>query len=139
MNLVGEVGLSVLSENGFEDNIEKIICISPTKIIKKGQTVGGISQAPQYVWLYHEKFFDDVDLVEKLKGLLHQLLKKSEAIQMLNKKYDTRINIYLRSEQGQLGYIIPKEIFKMAAELELDMHFHILSLGMVDIDNDDIV
>ena len=132
MSINGKIGFSVYSENTFDEQIEKILCITPKKIIKKGEKIGSHLIAPKNAWLYHIEFHDYDDFASKAVDFYDQLLGQQGGINFLKTKYDVSIDMYIGSDLGQMGYTLPTKMIKMASQIDLDINFHILSFGLVE-------
>jgi hypothetical protein len=80
------------------------------------------------------KFVGSDDLVVQLKRLISDLNSKLNTIHAIASICeDISINIYIRSEYGQIGYSIPQSVLYPLAELGLDINFHILSFGGAEV------
>ncbi|WP_191089480.1 DUF4279 domain-containing protein [Paenibacillus spiritus] len=130
----GEFSFVTVDDSINFDEMSKDINLVPSRVIRKGEMVGYTKQkAPFDVWSFSIKFDKGEDISSTLEQLLQLLISRSEAIKALSKQYkQVRIDLYLRSEYGQLGIEFTKESFDKLAQLGIGMDIHILSFGKAD-------
>ena len=135
MKLTGNASFSIYGKSLDFELIKEILPISPSKIIRRGEWIGlGNNIRASYdSWIYDIPAKNNVDLVGALTELLDILMPCSQAIKRIKSIYeDTSIQCYLRSDYGQIGFSLNEEILQKAAQLEIQVDFHILSFGMIE-------
>lgn len=106
--------------------------IIPTKIVNKDDLVALGRKAPKNRWIYKMVYSGEKEYLESLDKMISQLCKEKEYINELTRVYEeVSINIYIRSDFGEIGYCIPNYIIKKMSLLDCALNFKILSFGMV--------
>lgn len=106
--------------------------IIPTKIINKGDVLALGIKAPKYRWIHRIQYDGEKEYLKILEKMLDQLCEKSKYINELTKIYEeVRLDIYIRSDFAQIGYLLPSHIIQKMALLECPIGFDILSFGRV--------
>ena len=109
--------------------INKEIGFEPTKVIKKGQSIAINLKARETVWIYKVKFCENT-FIEKLYYFLNKLYESVDFFTCKIKQYEhVSIDFFIRSNDGQIGYILPKNAIISISKLDIDINFHILSFG----------
>ncbi len=132
MNIEGECVFSVSSSDLDVDRIEKLLEMQATKIVKKGEKIVTNRYAPKSIWMYERRIDENMCFEETLKSMLEDLYFKKKKVFELLSIYEVELNCYLRSELGQLGYTIDQEMMIMMREINIPIHFHILSFGLAE-------
>ena len=132
MEFAGDIVLDIFDENPI--NVDFGTDIVATRLVDKGDVISQRLgwKAPKYRWIYEVKFKDENDYLEKLEEVLDKLCARKEYIDTLKAQYEgVEMCIYMRSDFGQIGYLLPSRIIKKMALLECDFGFDILSFGLV--------
>jgi len=133
MELTGSFAFTISDENLDFEEIERNICIIPTKIINKGQVIVSNKKAPFDIWSYEIKISNETDAMDHLRYLLDELMPYSSYIKEISRRYNqVSINCFLRSDMGQIGFEITSEIMHKLNNIGTSMNFHILSYGCVE-------
>ncbi|MEK3794608.1 hypothetical protein MKX42_22965 [Paenibacillus sp. FSL R7-0204] len=70
---------------------------------------------------------------EDILELLQQLTPNLKTItEMIDEYNEVSINSYMRSDYGQMGFMLSNEMLRSLAVLGIAIKFHILSFGMVE-------
>ncbi len=134
MNISGEISFSIAHDSSITDELNSTIDINPSiKRIKKGQPITLNLKAPKNILSYSVKFPDELSFNYELNRFGTLLIKEVATLEKMVTIYeDVSINFYIRSEYGQMGWSIPKDVLKNLATLGIDINFHILSFGHVE-------
>ena len=131
MKFIGEIVFSIMDKN--EIVIDKKMDLCATRIINTGEEVSIGKRTQKNVWIHEIKFSGEDDFQLKLKEFAKILYARKNSIGELVLKYEfVSIDIYIRSELGQLGFTIYPETLKQIGELQCDMNIHILSYGQAE-------
>lgn len=114
------------------DEISKKLSLTPTKIIEKNQVIVGERIADKSIWSYKISANEGEDLEIILRQLVEIVYLKKNVILQISEEYEIRINCYVRSEFGQIGFSISPDIMSILSEINVEIDFHILSYGMVE-------
>jgi hypothetical protein len=116
----------------FEE-INKNIKVNPTKIIHKGQEITANKLAPYDIWSYEIKKSKDTSITDSIYTLLDQIAPYSSYIKKISTQYrEVVINCYIRSDMGQLGFEISREVIEKLNKIGIGLNFHILSFGFAE-------
>lgn len=135
MDISGSFVLSIIDTKLDFKDIEDKFPIKPTKIIRKGQTIGKMKniEAPYDIWSYEISIVDCENIFNELSLLLDDLLPYSRFLKEASCKYENvTINCYFRSDFGQIGFRLNNEIIMKLEKIGLCLDFHILSFGAVN-------
>lgn len=117
------------------DEISGKLRITPTSTLKKGQFLreGVKTQAQHDMWVYEVRVSDFDEPENALEYLLEKLVPAIKEIHHFAGVYSqVTLSAYLRSEYGQMGLILPKELMDKIALLRTGLVIHILSFGRVE-------
>ena len=126
----GFVTLAVSGESLNFDLINKLIGLSPDRIIKKGEEMSLKKISLEDKCIYKLKFQSN-DFNEKVNIFLCSLMKSKENFDNVIEIANVELNIYINSNFGQIGYTLTKDNICKLYELGIDVQFHILSFGEV--------
>ena len=126
----GKISLSINSVNEFDEDVDEIMHFKVTEAIQKGRNIISVLEPEQSSWLYWIKF-NDGDFACQCLNFYKLLLERQQSIEELKTRYEVCIEVYISSDYGQFGETIPSELLKMAAQLDIDVDFHIFSFGLV--------
>lgn len=129
MMLTGEYTLTIYGDSIDFVEIEELLGLHASKMVKKGQKIITNKIAPTSIWSYTKRVKEDCLYEEGLRDFLCEIYEKKEIISKLSSEYNVEINCYLRSEYGQFGYELNRDIINLLNKLDLPVSFHILSLG----------
>lgn len=116
----------------FEE-INKNIKVNPTKIIHKGQEITANKLAPYDIWSHEIKKSKDTSITDSIYTLLYQIAPYSSYIKKISTQYrEVVINCYIRSDMGQLGFEISREVIEKLNEIGIGLNLHILSFGFAE-------
>lgn len=132
MMLVGEYALTIYGDDIEFVEIEELLGIHASKIVEKGKKIVANQIAPTSIWTYTKRVSEETLFEDGLRNFLYEINDKKEKIVELSLQYNVEINCYLRSEYGQFGYSLNKDILTILNELKLPINFHILSFGKVE-------
>ncbi|MEK4853296.1 DUF4279 domain-containing protein [Paenibacillus sp. FSL H7-0756] len=131
----GSFSFIVRGDNLDFDGISTKLHLSPTSTIRKGQPVriGGSSIAHYDIWKLEIELSEQSEPEDILELLLQQLTPNLKTITEMIDEYDeVRINCFMRSDYGQMGFALSNEMLTKLTVLGVGMAFHILSFGMVE-------
>ena len=135
MSVNGEIVFSISDFNLEFQEIKNNILINNYAIIRKGQSIGILKdkKAPYDIWSCEIELSELDSINDKLLELLKALLPYSIFINKISHRYQqVCVDIYLRSEYGQIGFSLNKEIYSFLDRLGVQINFHILSFGKVE-------
>lgn len=131
MNIQGEIVLKIY-DNNF-DFVSLKDFLKPSKITNKGDLVGGDRVVQNSSLSYSVRFDSYEDFELKIDRFSDKIDNEIDQLTILRKTCDRiDLNIYIRSENGQFGFILPINAIKRLSQLKVDINFHILSFGMVE-------
>lgn len=127
----GSFVFSVADEKNI-NVIEKVLNVLPTKIIHKEEKLSIDRIAKKNRWIYSYEFKDN--LSHNICEFLDLLLENDgEILKEIKASYqEVNLTIQIRSDYGQIGLIINKNILKRISKLNIDLEIDILSFGMVE-------
>lgn len=131
----GSFSFIVRGDNLDFDGISTKLHLSPTSTIRKGQPVriGGSSIAHYDIWKLEIELSEQSEPEDILELLLQQLTPNLKTItEMIDEYNEVSINSYMRSDYGQMGFMLSNEMLRSLAVLGIAIKFHILSFGMVE-------
>ena len=127
----GEVVFSV-ADDKKEVMVDFGTEIEPTKIVRKGDIVLGNRVAPNNIWMYQESFDTNEQFLPVFEDLLCKLIGRGKYIKELLQKYNNvSLKVYLRSDFGQLGFVIPPQLIDQINRIGCSLEIDILSGGGV--------
>lgn len=132
MNISGSFIFSIKDSQLDFDSIKTNLLLRPSKIIRKGDTVGILENHKALVdsWFYEIKINDEKDIFTELSNLLIQLEPYSDYISIISNKYQSvAIDCYIRSSLSQFGFSIDRALLKKITNLSSSLNFHIISYG----------
>ena len=132
MNIEGEIVFSVRDTKKEIKSIDEKMILKPTELIDIGELITRRIKSSTNSWIYKVRFDGYYDFIEKIIEFSETLFTRKDEIEELKNNYEVvDINLYIRSEEGQMGYEIPYKALERISELKIDLSFHILSFGMV--------
>gem|GEM_PF-2687245 len=69
---------------------------------------------------------------EALEKLLLDLEPVKERLLMFQTLHEVTLSCYLRSDFGQMGFVLSPKAIQILAKINLEIEFHILSFGGVE-------
>lgn len=132
MNFKGSCALSIINSNFTNQEISSKLGVAATSEVSKGQIVSKVlnKKAKYNKWIFertiqasvNETLNEIFELVESNLESYYEIEKKSESIELA---------LYLRSDYGQIGFNMSKEIIHELSKLKVELDVHILSFGAV--------
>lgn len=133
MKVNGDLVFSVVDSELNLSDIEDILPLRPSKIIVKGQKITEkfISERNIFSYTNNIKSYEDIQVV--LTCFLDNLISYHEQVKsMINQYEEVKVDFYLRSDYGQMGFVLDSTHIKKLATLGLNFNVHILSFGYVE-------
>lgn len=126
----GEIVFCIADEQHLDIDFGKMLL--PTRIVQKGEVIALQKKAPKNQWIYRRRFKNEKEYLGNLEKVVSLLYKHREYILRLKNIYEEiSITIYIRSDYAQIGFSLPSKILGQIAQLNLSLHFDLLSFGMV--------
>lgn len=132
MGLEGEFILNISGDNLDFLFIEEKLGMKADKIVKKGDIIALGRPAPVSVWAHIKRVDEGMSFETEFKNFLQELCTKKNSLQELSATEEIEIKCYIRSESGQFGYEMDKEMIKLLNEIGLSVEFDILSFGLAE-------
>lgn len=130
MGLKGELLLDISGDNLDFLLIEEKLGMKADKTVKKGDIIALDKPAPASAWKHIKRVEEGTPFETEFKSFLQELSAKKNALKELSSTNEVKIKCYIRSEFGQFGYEMSKEIIGLLNEIGLSVEFHILSFGL---------
>jgi hypothetical protein len=114
------------------DEITENINLIPTKVRRKGELIAEDIKMKDSYWSYQIRYESYNGLVIALEELLNTLHIHKSFIGEISNVYDVYVSFELRSNLGQLGFVLQPKTIKALADLNIRFEVHILSYGEVE-------
>lgn len=133
MDIQGESTLSFKNSRLNAAQISEILKIDASKTICKGKPIhrNAIRISQNDIWILKEKIQSDELPFYSLKRLLEKL-SSQKVWEIAQQSEEASLNLYLRSEFGQIGFKVDPEVLEMLSLFKLPLEVHILSFGLVE-------